>query len=180
MSLVHFQNGVEALHPHGGVHLTKKISRANVVLAIVCLSCLASVGCAGFSAAKGGTAKTVSPTAFSISGTISPASNGAGVAVTLSGAASATTTADNSGNYRFTGLPSGSYTVAATKNTFNFTPARHSLIVDTADVTGVNFAVTKGNTPNELSISGRITPAAYGSAATVSLSGAARGRSHCR
>jgi parallel beta-helix repeat protein len=149
--------------------VTEKISRANVVLAIVCLSCLASVGCTGISAAKG-TAKTVSPTTFSVSGTISPATNGTGVTVTLGGAASATTTTDNSGNYNFSGLPSGFYTVAATKNTFNFSPARQSLTVTTADVTGVNFAVTKGSTPNLLSISGRIIPAA-GGPATVTLSG---------
>ena len=38
---------------------------------------------------------------YSISGTISPASMGSGATVTLSGAASATTTADESGNYSF-------------------------------------------------------------------------------
>jgi parallel beta-helix repeat protein len=170
MSLAHFKNGLQALHPHGGFNVTEKISRANVVLAIVCLSCLASVGCAGISAAKG-TPKTVSPATFSLSGTISPATNGTGVTVTLSGAARATTTTDNSGNYSFNGLQGGSYTVAATKNTFNFSPARKSLTLSTADLTGVNFAITKGSTPNVLSISGRISPAADGMATTVTLSG---------
>src|SRR5947199_3978522 len=38
-------------------------------------------------------------TGFSLSGTINPAKGGSGSTLTLSGAASATTTADNSGNY---------------------------------------------------------------------------------
>lgn len=41
-------------------------------------------------------------------------SNYSGVTVTLSGTASKTTTTDASGNYSFTGLPGGSYTVALT------------------------------------------------------------------
>jgi hypothetical protein len=44
---------------------------------------------------------------WSISGTISPASLGAGTTVGLSGAATATVTADSSGNYFFSGLANG-------------------------------------------------------------------------
>src|SRR5262249_46839622 len=48
---------------------------------------------------------------YTISGTISSAANGSGSTVKLSGASTATTVADANGNYSFTGLPNGSYTV---------------------------------------------------------------------
>ena len=53
---------------------------------------------------------------WSISGTISPASLGAGTTVGLSGAATATVTADSSGNYCFSGLANGTYTVIPTQS----------------------------------------------------------------
>src|SRR5439155_4841813 len=106
---------------------------------------------------------------FSITGTISPANFGSGVTVTLSGAASATVTADGSGNYSFNGLANGSYTVTPSKSGYTFTPANRSVTVNGAPVSGVNFsaAVFTG------SISGTISPASGGSGATVTLSGAA-------
>ncbi len=52
---------------------------------------------------------TANPT-FSISGTISPTAGGSAATVILSGAASATTTANISGNYTFIGLANGAYT----------------------------------------------------------------------
>jgi Bacterial Ig domain/Right handed beta helix region len=76
---------------------------------------------------------------WSVSGTISPATSGRGATVTLSGAASAATTADPSGNYIFTGLGNGSYTVTPSKYGSTFTPASESTTVSGANVTGVNF-----------------------------------------
>src|SRR5882672_7348102 len=52
---------------------------------------------------------------FGVSGTISPAAGGSGASVALSGAMSATTTADSSGNYKFSGLPNGTYTVVPSR-----------------------------------------------------------------
>jgi parallel beta-helix repeat protein len=97
--------------------------------------CLISVGCAG------GVSSNSTHNNLSISGTVSPAQNGSGATLTLGGAASATTTADTSGNYNFTGLADGSYTVTPTKNGFNFSPASQSATVSLADVTGVNFNI---------------------------------------
>jgi Transmembrane protein 131-like N-terminal len=84
----------------------------------------------------GHTLKTVG---FSIAGTISPATGGNGATVTLSGAASTTTTADSSGNYTFIGLGNGMYTVAPSHVGFTFTPSSQSTTVNGANVTGVNF-----------------------------------------
>jgi hypothetical protein len=106
---------------------------------------------------------------YSISGTISPAANGSGATVTLSGAASGSTTADASGNYTFTGLANGSYTVTPSKTGFTFTPTSAPATVSNANVTSVNFTIAAIPT---YSISGTISPAANGSGATVTLSGA--------
>jgi Phosphoesterase family/Putative Ig domain/Abnormal spindle-like microcephaly-assoc'd, ASPM-SPD-2-Hydin/Immunoglobulin domain len=79
---------------------------------------------------------------FGISGTISPATGGSGATLTLSGAASATTTADSSGNYSFSGLPNGTYTIVATHQGFTFTPSSQNATVNGANVTGVSFTDT--------------------------------------
>ena len=106
---------------------------------------------------------------YSISGTVSPSGNGAGTTVTLSGPAAATTTADASGNYTFSGLANGSYTVTPSKSGFTFAPASATPTVNTGNVTGVNFTIAAIPT---YSISGTITPSAGGAGATVMLSGA--------
>ena len=81
---------------------------------------------------------------YSISGMISPSANGSGATVTLSGTASATTTADTSGAFRFSGLANGPYTVTATKAGFAISPASQPVSVNNAPVTGVNFTATLG------------------------------------
>jgi hypothetical protein len=79
------------------------------------------------------------PSVWSISGTISPVASGAGATVTLSGAGSATTTADASGNYIFSTLVNGTYTVTPTKTGFSFTPSNQLVVVSGANMAGVNF-----------------------------------------
>ncbi|MGD1078819.1 MAG: carboxypeptidase regulatory-like domain-containing protein [Candidatus Sulfotelmatobacter sp.] len=81
---------------------------------------------------------------YSISGMISPSANGSGAIVTLSGTASATTTADTSGTFSFGGLANGSYTVTATNAGFAISPASQPVSVNNAPVTGVNFTATLG------------------------------------
>src|SRR6202040_3486529 len=63
---------------------------------------------------------------FSLSGTINPTTAGNGAAVALSGAASASSTADNAGNYTFAGLPNGSYMVTPKHAGYVFTPGNQS------------------------------------------------------
>ena len=104
---------------------------------------------------------------FSISGTISPATNGSGTLVTLGGASSATTTADSSGNYSFAGLVNGSYTITPSKTGFTFSPPSQSVTVNGSGLTAVNFTATGSS----FSISGNVST--QGASATVTLSGAA-------
>jgi hypothetical protein len=79
-------------------------------------------------------------TTYGVSGTISPAANGAGATVSLSGAASASATADSNGNYAFTGLANGSYGLTPAKNGFTFTPSNQNVNVSGANLTSINFA----------------------------------------
>jgi len=146
--------------------------RSIALFAIACLCCL-SVGCAGFSSANTSPAKNVAGTTVTISGMISPSASGTATTVSLSGAASATTTTDSSGNYKFSGLASGKYTVTPSKSQFSFSPASQSMLVDESDVVGVNFSASQLRPTGGLTISGRISPAANGGATTVVLSGAA-------
>ncbi len=78
-----------------------------------------------------------------ISGTVSPATVGNGATVTLSGAGSAAVAADSSGNYTFSGLLNGSYTVASSKNGFTFSPSNQSVSVNGANITGINFTAVQ-------------------------------------
>ena len=65
----------------------------------------------------------------------------AGAILTLSGDASATTTADGSGNYSFANLVNGNYVVTPSLGAFVFAPPSRNVTINNADVTGVNFTV---------------------------------------
>src|SRR5258708_11444996 len=104
---------------------------------VVSLAMLASAllnGCAGAGMA-GEARNSTSTSGFSISGTINPAAGGSGAALTLGGAAKATTTADSSGSYRFAGLPNGTYTIVPSHAGFTFTPTSQTATARRANVT---------------------------------------------
>ena len=101
-------------------------------------------------------------TAFSISGTIAGA-GGNRATVTLSGAASATTTADASGHFAFPDLANGAYTVTVAHTGFTFTPASQAVTLNNTNGTA-SFSTL-------FSLSGNISPAASGAGATVALTG---------
>src|SRR5271169_1480463 len=134
-------------------------------------SCLINVGCAGVSSGSSASHVSVLSSGLAVSGTISPAANGSGATVTLSGAASTTTTADASGNYSFSALVNGSYTITPSKTGFAFGPSSKSVTINGANVAGVSFSAAPDS--QSFSMSGTISPAANGSGATVTLSGAA-------
>ncbi len=98
-----------------------------------------------------------------ISGTISGIPAGAPpTVVTLSGAATQTTTADASGNYAFGVQASQTYQVTPGDSGYTFTPANQTVNVNASSVAGVNFNA-------QYSISGNVGVAAAG--VTVYLSG---------
>jgi hypothetical protein len=94
------------------------------------------------------TTPTPTPVTYSISGKVS----GSGASLTLSGAASRVTTTDALGNYSFTGLPTGSYIVAASQMGYTFTPSTASAVINAASITGLNFTATAVPVPIQHSV----------------------------
>jgi hypothetical protein len=82
---------------------------------------------------------TTAPT-YSISGTVIASGSALqGVTMTLSGTSSRSVNTDASGNYTFTGLANGNYTVTPSKSGYTFSPTSSSLTVYGANIPGVNF-----------------------------------------
>jgi len=79
---------------------------------------------------------------YMISGALSPAANGVGATVTLTGTLNATTTVTGSGTFTFTGLPPGSYTVTPSRANATFSPTSMSVSISNGNVGGVNFTVS--------------------------------------
>jgi outer membrane protein assembly factor BamB len=103
---------------------------------------------------------------FNIFGSVTPAVSGAGATAQLSGAASALATVDANGDYSFTGLGNGTYTVTPIKSGFNFSPASQQVTISGADQTVPAFNIT----PQTWTISGTIMPTASGAGSNVTLS----------
>ncbi|WP_213806338.1 DUF4082 domain-containing protein [Granulicella sp. dw_53] len=101
-------------------------------------------------------------TTHSLGGTITGV-GGAGATLLLSGATTASVTADAFGNYSLSGLANGTYTVTPSKSGYIFTPASQIVTISGSHSLAVNFASSE---PTYV-ISGKI---AGGSGLTVSLS----------
>jgi hypothetical protein len=70
----------------------------------------------------------------------------AGATVSWSGTASGSITADNTGNYTISSLADGNYTITPSLSSFTFTPTSSSQTMAGADILGVNFTASDGNT----------------------------------
>jgi plastocyanin len=91
------------------------------------------------------TATAVQAATHSISGQVT--SNGSGlsdVTVALTGASSDNVITDASGNYAFTGLDNGSYTITPSRTGFTFSPTDNTQTVSGGDIPGVDFTTTAG------------------------------------
>ena len=112
---------------------------------------------------------TVAATTYSISGTVSGATQ-QGVTITLSGPNSGTAVTASNGTYTFSGLvTSGTYTVTPTKQGYTFSPTSLAVTLSGADVTGQNFTATA--IPTTFAISGTVSGAVT-QGVTITLSGA--------
>lgn len=141
---------------------------APTVLALL-IACGFVGGCSGV--VKGNSTQPPPPQSsgtFSISGSISPTTDGNGATVSLSGASTGTVTADASGNYTFTGLANGMYAVTPSRSGFAFSPTTQNATINSANVTGINFTAAAAQT---FAISGTISPAGSGSGSSVALGG---------
>jgi hypothetical protein len=121
------------------------------------------------------TASVQSGPTFSISGTVTPKTSGAGVAMLLTGPTGATATTDAVGNYSFPDLPNGTYTVTPNKPGITFTPASLSEVVDGGNKTSANFvAAGRSSQAHSVALSWKASTSAvrgYNLYRTISSSG---------
>jgi len=92
-------------------------------------------------------------TTYSISGTVTGDTQ-AGVTMSLFGSISTTTITDASGNYRFTGISNGTYTVTPRKSGYSFEPPYRQVTISGANVIGADFTAHIAST---YTISGTVT-----------------------
>ncbi|MBI5611603.1 MAG: carboxypeptidase regulatory-like domain-containing protein, partial [Gammaproteobacteria bacterium] len=71
-----------------------------------------------------------------------------GVTINLTGAATASTTTDGSGNYSFSTLANGGYTITPSKSGYSFSPVNRAVTVSGANVAGQNFTASPGGPVN--------------------------------
>jgi hypothetical protein len=90
---------------------------------------------------------------YSIYGTVSGEVK-SGVTITLSGTGSGTTTTNSSGNYSFSGLVAGSYTLTPSLAGYTITPTSLSPTISSANVTGQNFVVGTASTFSQADLTG--------------------------
>jgi manganese oxidase len=102
-------------------------------------------GCSG-----GGSSTPTNPaTTYSISGRITLTQGGSGLAavsVALGGASADTQPTDSSGNYTFTGLKSGDYTISPSKAGYSFGPVSRALSNISTNMPGNDFNATAAAT----------------------------------
>jgi hypothetical protein len=109
---------------------------------------------------------------YSLSGNVS-GTGGSGATVALSGTATATTTADASGNYSFSSLLNGNYTVTPSRTGFTFSPASQAATVNNANVTGLNFTSAAAVSLSSVAMNPTTVLGGTSSTGTVTLSGPA-------
>jgi protocatechuate 3,4-dioxygenase beta subunit len=106
---------------------------------------------------------------YAISGTVSGAVQ-AGVTMMLSGIVATSTTTDSSGNYIFSGLGNGTYTVTPNKSRYAFNPPNILVTINNGNQAEQNFTATAVT----YSISGTVSGAVQaGVTMTLSVAGSA-------
>jgi hypothetical protein len=109
---------------------------------------------------------------WTVSGTVSPSSAGSGATVSLSGASAQSVIADGSGNFLFSNLTDGGYTVTPSKAGFSMSPLSQPVQIAGANVNGISFTATaippSDTTPPSVSVSVPANGATVSSTTTVS------------
>ena len=134
------QNSVYRAHLWARLKSIRFFTRSTTLL-LVLLALVFIGGCAGAVTSNSGSSGT-----FSVTGNISPASDGNGATVALSGPVSLTTTGNTSGNYSFSGLTNGIYTVTPSRTGYAFTPSVGNFSINGASVSGLNFTAAQVST----------------------------------
>lgn len=103
------------------------------------------------------TATVAAVNTYSVSGTIIGGGSAlAGATVTLSGNGSTITITDSNGNYSFSGVQIGSYSILPSKVGYTFVPNNLSVVVIRENFTGKNFEATGSTTTGATMTSGTV------------------------
>src|SRR6266852_3709368 len=105
-----FDQEEEAVGTPANLLAIADLARRALLCVATLLPALLIWGCTGLVSGQS-TSAPASPQTYSISGTINPVTGGIGATVALGWGANATTTANSSGIYTFTGLANGTYTI---------------------------------------------------------------------
>jgi uncharacterized protein (TIGR03437 family) len=138
---------------------------------------ISSAQTAVLTATAAGVSKTFSlnllAATWSITGSVGAA--GSGATIMLTGTSTATTTANVSGSYTFSGLANGSYTVTPSLSGHTFSPASAAVTVNGANATAAAFTATQ-SVPSSITfvqstsasqVSGATASKAFSSSVTV-------------
>ncbi len=108
------------------------------------------------------------PDTYKIQGRITGSSDNNNLQLRLSGADSATRPTDRNGNYSFTNLSAGSYSVIPISSRYDFSPTQRDVSITSSDRSGVNFTMSAKppDTTNNITVCGIKTEGAG-----ISLSG---------
>ena len=133
--------------------------------ALALLACISLAACGGSSTAitsstpaqtgtgSGSSSITSISSTYSISGVVSGISD---VSVMLSGASSNTTSTNSGGNFTFSKVAPGNYTILPSKTGYVFSPVSLAETITSASLTDANFAAT-ASTAATYTISGTVT-----------------------
>lgn len=123
--------------------------RNSIAWAATCILIALGLGACGSSGGGGGSSPSTDNnnpgvSIYSIAGKVAESSGAgiAGVAMALTSSSSVTVSTDNSGNYTFTGLTNGTYTITPTKTGYTCSPVSKTITVNNANVTGQDFVGT--------------------------------------
>jgi hypothetical protein len=114
---------------------------------------------------------------YTISGTVTVYGTGTeldNVTINMTGSATSSTTTASNGDFSFSGMSNGTYTLTPSLSNYTFNPVSVVVIIDGASITDTNFVATSTEGADTYSISGTVTGAVQ-SGVKLTLSSGATG-----
>ncbi|HUN55706.1 MAG TPA: carboxypeptidase-like regulatory domain-containing protein [Smithella sp.] len=116
-------------------------------------------------------------TTYTISGTVTVYGTGTeldNVTINMTGSATSSATTGSNGDFSFSGLSNGTYTLTPALTNYTFNPVSTVVVINGSDITDTNFVATSTGGADTYSISGTVTGAVQ-SGVKLTLSSGATG-----
>jgi hypothetical protein len=114
---------------------------------------------------------------YTISGTVTVYGTGSdldNVTINMTGSATSSTTTASNGDFSFSGMANGTYTLTPSLSNYTFDPVSVVVVINGASITDTNFVATSTEGADTYSISGTVTGSVQ-SGVKLTLSGGATG-----